>query len=472
MKNLYIILLPLFCLVSIADAQPSISSVSGTYGQYQSVNISGNNFGSKSTALPAVWDSCSGTSITTLWNGRWPSRTTSSHTEYYTHYTTPIRSVGLPHNNIRQYIAGCHGDQSGADAGYNVMFWKNLTVSSFPDTIYMSWYKHNDPSWVYGEDDNYKAWDYSCGLEPYTMDEPTWNNWYISNASMTSNNNPGQWIINDNGGSLDNPDQNSHNFWWSSSNISPMTNWVKIEVYVVLTDQNYGFIRTWENGTLVVNYLGPTDQYSTSDVNRTVAIGGYARMSGQPTNWRYFADVYYDTSVSRVVLGNNSTFSNCTIREAQIPISWSNTSITVSFNRGVFSNETAYLFVINSANVASSGYQITLGSGSSSTNLQWVGGTSNDPSVASNWNPAQVPTALDTITLNTGSVNMTIENKLTCAYFRQVSGYTGTITFNDTLVSNYLGLGTCTSNFYAPCIIKDSVVYASASTPVGIQEVG
>jgi hypothetical protein len=179
-------------------------------------------------------------------------------------------------------------------------------------------------------------------------------------------------------------------------------------------------------------------------------------------------DIYVDTTYNRIFLGNSSTFNECDHTELQTITAWSTTSATVTLNIGSFaSNASVYLFVVDSLNVPSAGYPITLGSGSSATNLQWVGGTSNDPSVASNYNPAQTPTSLDTVTINTGSSNMTINNNLTVAVFRQTSGYTGTITVNDTITANYLGLATCAANFYSRCIIKDSVVYASASTPLG-----
>ena len=80
---------------------------------------------------------------------------------------------------------------------------------------------------------------------------------------------------------------------------------------------------------------------------RTIAIGGYARMQGYTTNWRYFDDIYIDTSLARVVLADKPALSEATIIENQIPTAWSDGSITATVNLGKFTQgQTAYLFVV------------------------------------------------------------------------------------------------------------------------------
>ena len=83
------------------------------------------------------------------------------------------------------------------------------------------------------------------------------------------------------------------------------------------------------------------------------------------SNQVYFDDIYYDYTRARVELGNSPTFSACTHREIQIPINWSETSITVTVNKGSFSNgETAYLFVLDrDGNVNTNGYPVVIGDG-------------------------------------------------------------------------------------------------------------
>jgi hypothetical protein len=65
------------------------------------------------------------------------------------------------------------------------------------------------------------------------------------------------------------------------------------------------------------------------------------------------------------MIGNARTFNGCTIREIQIPTAWSDNSITVTVNQGVFgSGMTVYLYVVDqNGAVNSTGYPITVGSG-------------------------------------------------------------------------------------------------------------
>jgi hypothetical protein len=348
---------------------PSINSTSGTWSHGNSVTISGGGFGSKSTAAPVVWDDCSsGTYPTDAgWSGYWPNHGESS---YYLHYTTPIRGIGLPHGNISRYMAGCHGDDEGYWGGYNVMCWKTRTISSFPSYTYASWYARADDNWVFNlgnpPDNNFKCYDYSYGGEPYCMNDSTHSNWYASygppNPSSTTSS--VQWVINDDGGSMTNPDANDHNYWWDSAT-NPMSGvWVKLEMAIKFTDHNgdggdpdNGYIKLWDNGALRIDYEGPTDRYAGT--SRVDAIGGYIRDSGNSNQWRYFADLYLDHTLSRVVLANASTLSNATIVEPQIPSSWGSSSITVTVNEGKLTGN-VHVFVVDADGNVSGGYQVGL----------------------------------------------------------------------------------------------------------------
>jgi len=86
----------------------------------------------------------------------------------------------------------------------------------------------------------------------------------------------------------------------------------------------------------------------------------------------YWDDVYFDTAWSRVMLSNRSTWGTASsgpLYEIQIPTAWSDTSVTAQVNIGEFTNgQTAYLYVINSNNVANTnGYPLTIGSGGGGT---------------------------------------------------------------------------------------------------------
>jgi hypothetical protein len=57
-------------------------------------------------------------------------------------------------------------------------------------------------------------------------------------------------------------------------------------------------------------------------------------MQGCSSNWRYYDDVYLDTTLSRVVLADNPVLTLATIIENQIPVSWSDSSIAATVNPG------------------------------------------------------------------------------------------------------------------------------------------
>jgi len=115
-----------------------------------------------------------------------------------------------------------------------------------------------------------------------------------------------------------------------------------------------------------MNYVGITDNYGGT--RRGVAVGGYARMQGYTSNWRYFDDVYVDTTLSRVVLADKPVLSQASIVELQIPSAWNDGSISAQVNLGKFTQgQMAYLFVVDaSGNVSATGIAVTAG-GSATT---------------------------------------------------------------------------------------------------------
>jgi hypothetical protein len=347
----------LFLVSHVADAAPSISQLTGTLNHKAVITISGSGFGTKGTAAPLVWDDASGSSIHALW-GAWPSEIPPYNLEY----RAPQRGISLPHSHITRYMAGAHGKKPG---GLDVMMYKHFTLPpSFPYYVYASWYQRADDAWVFGgdnSDNNFKTFDYSIGAEPFAN-----SNWYLCygppHPSSTSD--VPQWALNDDGDSLMSPDMNGHRFWWDHG-VNPMAGkWSKVEVELKLTDQNDGFIRVTENAShVVINYVGPTDKYPGKE--RTVGIGGFARVTGQPNNWRYFADAYLDTTLARVVLANAANLSQATIVETQVPATWSDSSIDTTVNLGQFTQgQTAYLFVFDSTGTHNAqGFAVTAGSG-------------------------------------------------------------------------------------------------------------
>jgi hypothetical protein len=87
-------------------------------------------------------------------------------------------------------------------------------------------------------------------------------------------------------------------------------------------------------------------------------VGGYYRWAtdindtstyrGDENAYRYFDDMYVDTTLMRVMLADNATYENATVVEPQIPTEWSDGSITVTVNLGQLAGAgSAYLFVFD-----------------------------------------------------------------------------------------------------------------------------
>ena len=336
----------LFAVAETALPAPTIAGAAGSFDHKGALTITGSGFGSKSQAAPVVWDDAStGTLVTDggKWHGFYPTPSSGSPT--YLRYTTPIRNMALPHSNISRYIAGGHGGSGDLD----VMFWRNRTMGTFPQYTYISWYQRGDDKWVFGGDNNYKMYDFSVGTKPYNGA----TNWYTAFEpplpdSPTAS---AKWVLNDDClnqacQSLAWPDNNGHNFFWNFG-VNPFSGvWSKVEMEIKWTNQSNGYVKQWQDGVLVINYSGATDKYGGT--SRSEAVGGYARNYPQLNNWRYWADVYLDYSPARVVLANKTPLSAATIREVQIPTSWSDGSINVTVNLGKFTTgQTAYLFVFD-----------------------------------------------------------------------------------------------------------------------------
>jgi hypothetical protein len=125
------------------------------------------------------------------------------------------------------------------------------------------------------------------------------------------------------------------------------------------------------NGNTVSTISGKDLGINSGNVIDTVVpvFHGHFSSSGAQ-ELAYFDDVYFDNTWSRVMVGNASTLAASTHREIAVPTAWSDTSITVSFNQGTFTNgQTAYLYVIDSTGaVNSAGYAIEIeGAGSNVT---------------------------------------------------------------------------------------------------------
>lgn len=326
------------CAVTVQTSQP------GSLAHGQSFAVTGSGFGSKSAPLIVDRGNLS------AWTGYEP--TTAGGT-YNLAWRAPHRGIALPHDNITQYLTGCHfGD--GYSAGWDVMVWRTRTGVSYPMRTFASWYQRADSAWVFGlsgtPDSNYKCFQLDDSEEPYAGNATSNFEYNGRPTSLTAI--PGWHLYN--GGT---PERFSPSNIWAGNATNPMSGaghrvpgrvWVKIEWEVYHSTGTDGYARVWEDGVLKVNQSGRTALAQETQI--CVSIGGYSRDSGNANNWRYFADLFMDTNLNggRFILANDATLDNATIREIQPWTSWSDSSVTLTCNKGALSTGTAHLHYVAS----------------------------------------------------------------------------------------------------------------------------
>lgn len=150
----------------------------------------------------------------------------------------------------------------------------------------------------------------------------------------------------------------------------PINKWYRVEIWVVESSPGV------ENGTEIVRFINGTvggRTWSSYDGNIRTRVNADDQWSwihfGQFLGGRSLpADIWHDDvfiqfgSQARVEIGDQPIWSNCTHREIQIPTSWSDSSIDFTVNQGSFNvDDTAYVFVVDSAGNASAGHLIVFG---------------------------------------------------------------------------------------------------------------
>lgn len=348
-KSIIMMLVILFLYSTNILAAPSISGVTGTISNGQSITISGSSFGTKSTAAPVVWDNFeTGTSGQAV-AGKTP--VIGSSWSIGTSQGTPTYSTASLRTNSSRSVA----------LGFNSSVYRNyLQIVNSSDELYFTFWARR-----YSPDSNGRNW------KPYYL--------YSSNYSQpdqalgTWSPDMGGWRV-----GLDYSDgTGGPTIWGPTDDIVDLNGkWIRFEVYVKQSSANTS------NGATVVTMHYEADNTIKSLSNTAIKtntsttkygminIGQYEMSQSGHTATVYIDDVYFDTSRARVEIGNASTWSSCTRREIQIHSGWGTSSITAKINQGAFSGgQTAYLYVVDSnGNVNSQGYPITFGSGSSANN--------------------------------------------------------------------------------------------------------
>lgn len=313
-------------------AAPTVSSVSGTVGQGQTITISGSAFGTKPQAAPVVYDDFESGAVGGKVEGRagvtgqWGTGEWSYNVVYAN--TQPMQGSRVAHHSFGSgtYNASLYVDpqQTGS---YYLDFWMRVVPKS-PSIL-----TRNFKPWRM-----YDAGDNTIANDVIFCDSPGW-------VGLESG--AGAWVT-------------------------------KARVW-----------NQWEHYQIVVR-LGSNGMFSQhrdgiADIERTgvnaggnptsIRVGHYWALDGadacapNPGADIYTDNVYVDTSLARVVLGDASTYAASRNRAVLRPTSWSGSQITANVNTARFgSGADAFLFVIDSSNAPSPGFPVTIGQGSVTPN--------------------------------------------------------------------------------------------------------
>lgn len=320
-------------LASVAIGAPTVSGVSGTIGNGQTVTISGSGFGTKPQAQPMLFDDFEGgangaliaNSAATI--GRWDTGAGSDKV----FYSTAVARTGSK-AAFHDFITT-----------YNASLAKNTTFSR----LYMDFWIYT--SYVDRISRNFKPWRFYGDSDQLQLD-------FV-------------WLCN---GELLNRVQS--NAGWSQGDWGGpryvKNQWMHVQLVYGASSPGVA------NGT-IRHYLdsqaAPLDSGAIVTQMRAaqfdqIRIGHYWADDGVPDcaangGARVYTDnVYLDTSWARVEIGDAPTYAASRQREIQIPTAWSDGSVAIRFNAGRFApGTTVYLYVTDANNVTSAGRPVVIG---------------------------------------------------------------------------------------------------------------
>lgn len=342
MKKISAILGILF-IPTISSATPSIGNVSGTLNHGNYITITGSGFGTKSPAKPIMWAPFEAGSISLDASLSSGDGSIKSSTDGF----DEISSVDLPHTRSSYALRGMP---------YSSGIKRNIVVgvnSSYPTTkiFIFNRRKYAHPTFLDGVT-NYKfnrVWPSTDTRTNFFLHFTNYGTKYTNSTTEGAT--------------------SSTEFY--EGYVAPNNVWFTEELQVDHGDVDVANAswKYWISGNTYSrsNYVGAKTGTYNGGPQENVWYRWYIQ-----THWTndpppsgayvYFDDVYMDSTWSRVMIGDASTYDSCTHHEPLIPTAWSDSSIKAYFNQGSFSNgKSVYLFVVDSTGAVSLGKLMTIG---------------------------------------------------------------------------------------------------------------
>lgn len=346
-------------------SHPEITALSHSTIQHkQTLTISGSRFGEKEPAAPLIWDNGEGKTINTpsavTNEGKWSEKSpysNANHVDWRMQYRSiPYRTVPGPHSRSSTYLAGGHYRKPNDNADCVLVTIDN---GSHANEWYAIWYVKLDPKWPTpaGHGNNYK--DFCCQDAPGAYAGPG----FYTGCTRCIHSRTADIQLNIHGKMC---------FDIADADPTPSEYWDWRHQEVLLRFNPGSFTKKTDNTHISYDKSCEGNLSTTASGIRSLTIGGFARNTsdmgpgtGHNDMYRYFDDLYVDTTWSRVILANSANYDNATIIEPQIPSAWSDGSITVKVNAGRLGDGgTAYLFVFDDDNRRNpEGYAVTVGNG-------------------------------------------------------------------------------------------------------------
>ena len=334
-------------LISISTgalSAPVISGISGTPSDGSIITISGLGFGIKNPARPYLWAPFNNNLDPDGSLGRRLTRDSymDSHIQY-----DPSSS-------------NCYGGKAGC-------LRDNLTDR---DGEGWTWGVDTDIDGWYINSFSQKSYVYMKRKRNFTITAD--NNWKVFRAWSASYTFPNFYYQAGNGNANV---EGGTSYCWANhpENLYSWKDTWNTDEYILLGNSSLqainGSFRVYTNNNLILKCDGTSYTWAmrtgSGNIRMVFLAHGIMEDLSFPgtNNHEWFDDIYFDNTWSRVMISDSSTWIGSTNKEIQIPMTWSDTSIQIKFNVGIYNTgQNVYLYVVDANNnVNANGYNITIG---------------------------------------------------------------------------------------------------------------